>query len=284
MPLAGNLHVPGKRIRGGSLLLVAGLIMAACLHHTAHADAANTTPVPATSRLGESEIEQAMSEVRADPNIGGERKQRMLRWKQKTQDNTEHKPPTWLQGWMDVLRWLTDLFQWIADSSRMLAWLLIATLVGLLVVLGLRIMRHFRDQTPRATDTALPTHVQHFDIRPESLPDDIGSSAWVLWQRNAHRDALALLYRGLLSRLVNEHGIPIRASSTEAECLSLCLPRLDTARLAYARSLLSLWQQAIYGARHIDDASIKRACDDFQLMNASLSATAAADSTAQAAS
>ena len=239
------------------------LLLAVVMMGRAHAD-----EVPIDSpRVTEAQIEEAMSNLSADPNIGAERKQRVLRWKQHTQDNKESKATAASKWWFDTLQWIANLFRWIADSSRMLAWLLIAALVGVLVVLGLRVLRHYRGTTAPVVDPTLPTHVQHFDIRPESLPEDIGAAAWQRWQQQASRDALALLYRGLLSKLVNVHSIPIRASSTEADCLSLCLPRLDSTRLAYTRTLLSQWQQAIYGAKAIDDASIKQLCADFQIMN-----------------
>ena len=47
-----------------------------------------------------------------------------------------------------------------------------------------------------------PTHVRDLDIRPETLPADIGAAARQLWERGEQRAALALLYRGMLSRLV----------------------------------------------------------------------------------
>ena len=58
---------------------------------------------------------------------------------------------------------------------------------------------------------------------------DIGAAARVLWDRGDHRAALALLYRGMLSRLAHVHRIPIRDSSTEGDCLALAASHL-TAR------------------------------------------------------
>ena len=77
-------------------------------------------------------------------------------------------------------------------------------------------------RAPRGDDAFVaPTHVRDLDIRPESLPDDIGAAARALWDRGEHRAALALLYRGLLSRLAHVHRLPIRDSSTEGDCLAL---------------------------------------------------------------
>src|SRR4029079_6929748 len=77
-----------------------------------------------------------------------------------------------------------------------------------------------------------PTHVRDLDIRPESPTDDIGAAARQLWDRGEQRAALALLYRGMLSRLAHVHRVPIRDSSTEGDCVELAsaqLPELSEA-------------------------------------------------------
>ena len=86
-----------------------------------------------------------------------------------------------------------------------------------------------------------PSHVRDLDIRPESLPDDVGAAALALWERGEQRAALALLYRGALSRLVHVHAVPIRASSTEGECLALARPRLAEPSARYAARLVEIW-------------------------------------------
>ena len=57
-----------------------------------------------------------------------------------------------------------------------------------------------------------------------------------LWDRGDHRAALALLYRGLLSRLVHVHRVPIRDSSTEGDCLALAARCLTPRRQATPRA------------------------------------------------
>ena len=69
-----------------------------------------------------------------------------------------------------------------------------------------------------------------------AFPPDIGAAARALWDRGEHRAALALLYRGMLSRLAHVHRVPIRDSSTEGDCLALAASHLTetTARLRVA--------------------------------------------------
>ena len=55
------------------------------------------------------------------------------------------------------------------------------------------------------------------DVAPEKLPADIAGEAERLWQTDP-RAALALLYRGLLSRLLHDFQLPLNAH-TEGEVL-----------------------------------------------------------------
>jgi hypothetical protein len=105
--------------------------------------------------------------------------------------------------------------------------------------------------------------VQDLDIRPETLPNDIGAAARALWDRGEHRSALALLYRGLLSRLAHVHRVPIRDSSTEGDCLALAASHLASARHDYASRLVRVWQRAVYGRDEVPAATVYGICDDF---------------------
>jgi hypothetical protein len=105
--------------------------------------------------------------------------------------------------------------------------------------------------------------VQDLDIRPETLPDDVGATARRLWDRGEQRPALALLYRGLLSRLVHVHAVPIRDSSTEGDCLALAALYLTAGGREYTAHLVSIWQRAVYGHDRADTSIVHALCDDF---------------------
>ena len=95
------------------------------------------------------------------------------------------------------------------------------------------------------------------------MPDDIGSAALALWERGEQRAALALLYRGLLSRLVHAHGVPIRASSTEGECLALAQPRLAAAERAVRGAARETWGAAVYGGSCPPPGPCRALCGEF---------------------
>jgi Domain of unknown function (DUF4129) len=123
----------------------------------------------------------------------------------------------------------------------------------------------FKSAGPTGAKKALvvPTHVRDLDIRPESLPEDIGAAALDLWQRDEHRASLALLYRGLLSRLAHLHHVPIRDSSTEGDCLALATQHLSSDRKEYVARLIGVWQRATYGGHDPIESDVQALCAGF---------------------
>jgi hypothetical protein len=142
-------------------------------------------------------------------------------------------------------------------------WVIVAMLIAVLVLWIIRIARGTHFQKGFVAALHAPTHVRDLDIRPESLPADIGRTALELWARGDRRASLSLLYRGLLSRLVHNHDTPIKHSSTEGECRMLALQHLPARSHEYVTLLIRVWQGAVYGATEPDDETVRRLCGDF---------------------
>ncbi|HEY5758577.1 MAG TPA: DUF4129 domain-containing protein [Steroidobacter sp.] len=212
--------------------------------------AAFSWPSTAAAAPEEEEILDALEQVRADPNISPETTMRTLEWLDDGEKPKPREPVPWLRG----------LFEWIAGASRVVLWTGIIVVLGLLGLFLMRVFRGAQRGTVTRAPSDAPTHVQEMDIRPESLPDKIGGAALELWQRGDHRAALALLYRGLLSRLVHAHGVPIRESTTEADCLRLAVPRLHSEIAQYTSTLVRVWQHAVYGAREPAADEVRNLC------------------------
>jgi len=203
---------------------------------------------------GPDEIARALDVVKADPNLATERTIKMLRWRRSAYDKRSGTP-----AW---LAWLGGLFLWLEQTARILVWCAAVILAGMLVGYILRVVRARGVSRPEALFVA-PTHVQDLDIRPETLPSDIGATARVLWNRGDHRASLALLYRGMLSRLAHVHGVPIRDSSTEGECLALSASHLAQRGHQYVTRLVRVWQRAVYGREAVQAQIVYVLCDDF---------------------
>jgi hypothetical protein len=238
------------------LALVVVVAAVAPLHGVAQPEPAS---VPDGGSPTRADVRKALDKVKNDPNLAAERSVNMLRW-------AEAEPVTdepWWWSWANAVgRWFGGLFKWVAESGRLLVWVLGAVLAALLVTYVVRLVRV--RGLPRVPQAFVPpSHVRDLDIRPESLPDDVGAAALGLWEQGEQRAALALLYRGLLSRLVHVHGVPIRASSTEGECLELARPRLAAANARYAARLVETWGAAVYGGLLPATAAVQALCGEF---------------------
>jgi hypothetical protein len=246
-----------RELRTVLLTLVLGLLWAL----DAHGAAAKQLPVAAGQAPTPAQVDEAVAAVKTDPNLAPERKVKTLRWASKPRESSG-KWPAWLSGIIGLFKWVGALFGWLAQSARVVVWIIAAVLVGLLLVYITRLVRS-RGLPHTEGKFVAPSHVRDLDIRPESLPEDIGGTARALWDRGEHRAALALLYRGLLSRLVHVHRVPIRDSSTEGDCLALAKPLLNDERYLYASNLVRVWLRAVYGGEEVATSQVHALCEGF---------------------
>ena len=105
------------------------------------------------------------------------------------------------------------------------------------------------------------------DIRPESLPDDVASSAQQLWDQGQRRAAIALLYRASLARLVERHGLHINKGATEQDCPRLSEQLIHTQETEAGlqqcfASCTEVWLKAAYA--HVFPNSINSLCQQWR--------------------
>jgi len=138
---------------------------------------------------------------------------------------------------------------WLVHLLTSLGYLFAAGLVGLLVWW---LVRHRHLFSPgaaparKAVSPAAPRVVMGLDITSESLPADVVRAARALFEKGHAREALSLLYRGALSRLVLRHRLHIRDSDTEDDCLLHVAKASARDLAAWFRSLTLLWVRAAY--------------------------------------
>jgi hypothetical protein len=250
VPLPVETARRSRARRGGALAL------AALLASTSFVMSA-TQPAQPHDNPTDVQVKAAAARLVQDPNLGKMEKAHRLRWKSQNEDEPPNDKPG--GAWLD---WLVGALGWLATTARALLWVIGILLAG---ILGLYIKRflELRGAGPSAKPLAMPTHVRDLDIRPESLPDDIGASALEIWERGEHRMALALLYRGTLSRLAHVHEVPIRDASTEGDCLSLANAHLPAQSAAYVARLIRVWQRAVYGKAKPTDDEVRVLCEGF---------------------
>jgi len=217
------------------------------------APAAPAAAEPAPAALAAADVDAAVHRLRADPALSGTDTTRRLRLRDR--DQPDSPPPARAE-------WLRALAEWLSDAGRVAVWLVGALVVAVVAVAARRWARE-RAEAVALPAPAAPLLVGGHDIRPESLPEAIGPAVMAQWHAGASRAALALLYRGALSRLVHRHGLPVVAASTEGDVLRLARAQLPAEPAAYVGRLVGCWQRAVYGAALPDAAEVRALCEGF---------------------
>jgi Domain of unknown function (DUF4129) len=219
--------------------------------------AAGQSPAPNYTPVTREDIQSAVAKLRADPSLGSEKKIRSLRWTGSRKASPSPPPgrtsPSWILG----------LFEFMSQSASLLLWIAGAVAAAIAVVW---IIRWLKAYVP-APSMALPPGVERvagMDIRPESLPVDVGAAALALLEAGRTRDALSLLYRGALSRAVHRYGVAIDESYTEGEAVAAVNARLDAPRAAYISNLVGIWQRAVYAGDAVARDAVAGLCRGFQ--------------------
>jgi len=237
------------RLRRAEAILLLALALS-CGAPACAADAAASAAIPREA------ADEAATRLRQDPRLRGTERDRELRFKRDDKPKPRQSTPGWVL-------WLRGFVEWLNDSGRFLMWAFGALAVALLA-LRLRRIWGAGAGLRLSEQLDLPTHVNQLDIRPQALPDDVGGAALALWRSGRTQEAMSLLYRGALSRLVHGHAVPIRSSSTEGDCLLLARPRLAPPGYAYLARLVAAWRSTVYAGREPGDDEVAGLCRDFQ--------------------
>ena len=95
------------------------------------------------------EIKHAVDKVKADPNLAPQKTVRTLKW---VHENDPEPPDPDSRG---LLKWFLDLMGWFAQSARIVIWVGVALLTGLLVVFVLRLIK---EATEHGTSVIVISH------------------------------------------------------------------------------------------------------------------------------
>ncbi len=102
--------------------------------------------------------------------------------------------------------------------------------------------------------------VMGMEVTPDSLPTDIPNSAWALWQSGRHQEALALLYRGSISRVMEIGRVEIQESDTEGDCVRRVDSVGQAAHPDYFRGITGAWIRLAYAGVHPPDSEVESFC------------------------
>lgn len=184
----------------------------------------------------------------------------------KNKAHGDGKLPDWLKALLENLN--SNTFKHIAQGLEVLLW---GLMVGALIMLAWRYREWLRTFVSRRgprkpqDDKPAPTQLFGLELGSETLPDDIASAAEHLWPTQP-REALGLLYRGLLSRLLRDFNVPLKSADTEGQILErvnqLQQPRLS----AFSDDLTRHWQNLAYGHRLPPPSAQQQLCSDWRTL------------------
>lgn len=115
------------------------------------------------------------------------------------------------------------------------------------------------------TPKPVPTQLFGLELGIETLPDDIPTAAEQLWSTQP-REALGLLYRGLLSKLVHDYHLPLKSADTEGQVLERVYQLQQPQLLTFSDELTQHWRNLAYG-HHLPPASAQqKLCGDWRVL------------------
>ncbi|HKK06008.1 MAG TPA: DUF4129 domain-containing protein [Gammaproteobacteria bacterium] len=151
----------------------------------------------------------------------------------------------------------------LALMGETLLWVGAAVLIAMLIVNRRRWLALFGRgaRLPKRADR--PDVLFGMDVRPESLPEDIASTAWRLWREGRAVEAISLLYRGALTTLIDRDGLEVDPGATEGDCLRLVEQRPGGRTAGYFAQLTRAWQRLAYAHRTPADDEAQQLCENW---------------------
>lgn len=244
---AAEHAVPAMHMLAAAAL---SLLLAAVLPQTGWA---GETPKQARSAAQTASAPETIKKVLQDPVFGHSVPD--TKWQRRHTDKPNGTTPAWL-------RLLGEFGNLIAN---MLQWAVYVVGAGLLIFFALLLYRRRHDWLGGTRAAALPETLFGLDVRPESLPEDVGLAARALLAGGDAVASLSLLYRGALSVLLHRRHIDFRQGDTEADCLGRTRSRIEAAPHDYFARLLDAWKLAAYAHQPPPAAHIGSLCDDWAM-------------------
>jgi hypothetical protein len=164
--------------------------------------------------------------------------------------------------------WLSSLLTFFAGSMQLLLSALVITIFALLIYRYRDWLMQFApSKQSRSTASEPPTSVFGLDIGQDSMPDDPAAHAKTLWQQGDKRQALSLLYRGSLLKLVTQDHLELHDSFTEGECVAQVREKArqngQPAIADYFELLTKNWQRLAYASIVPEEDTMNRLFDQW---------------------
>ncbi len=202
----------------------------------------------------DTEARRAAVEVFADPLFGKNETRSHYAWRwpsePKPEKDRDDKAPDWLRA----------LLQFVSAVWQYIVWL---TLGAVVIALLVHIAKQWQGRERDPDAPAAPAALFGLAISPESLPADVAAAALAQLAAGHPREALSLVYRASLSRLVHDHGMRVAAGDTEAIVMEHGETLLVRTASDYFADLVGHWSLVAYAKRLPPQEELEGLCRDF---------------------
>lgn len=234
------------------------------------------TPRPIDQKLDLSaqalEAREDIAQVLSDEAFGRDVTKKSWRFKSAEDLADDEEIPDWLIQFVEFLeKHFSDTQDDEPPSS--IGLLMASGLEFLLWVAGISLLLfllyHYRDylkafaragKLPKKAVSAAPAVLFGLDVRKESVPENVPEQVLALWRQGEAREALGLLYRATLSRLIHQYHFTFNESATEKECADLVRHSGTKELDSYMQGLTRTWQRLAYGHRLPDEQDVIGLC------------------------
>lgn len=182
----------------------------------------------------------------------------------KNKVHRDGKLPAWLQALLDNFN--SNTFKHVAQGLEVLLWSVLIGAAALLVWRYRDWLHAFVSRRGARQPNArkpVPTQLFGLELGTATLPEDVASTAEQLWATQP-REALGLLYRGLLSHLLHDFNLPLKSADTEGQVLERVRQLQQPQLLAFSDELTRHWQNLAYGHHLPPPSAQQKLCSDWR--------------------
>ena len=172
----------------------------------------------------------------------------------------------WLDKHGDMFSWLADTLRNGAKLIELLLWIVVISLVLFLILrfrhLIARVWHMGHNEEP--IEITPPKVMFGLDVTEDSLPDDVVASAQQAWQAGQHRNAISILLRSAIIKLLHEYKYPFNEGNTEREC-AIIVDRQGNEKISqYFGPLSRQWQAVAYAHRECPESAFNQLCKQWR--------------------
>ena len=209
-----------------------------------------------------------ITEVLSDKDFGHYEAVKAWRLKDKDKDQKNEDQDS---NWDTFIDWLENALSLDTGAAvafaSVLELLLWAALAGLLAWLVFAYKEQIKGLLAGGTSPSkpdLPVSLFGVKLQQSKLPENIVASAVMHWNNGERREAMALLLRASLLKVLNRYPCHLFDSDTENECVAKIEQASPNAISTFMRKLVDLWLALAYAHRLPSEHEFQDLCSAYQ--------------------